>query len=374
MLDALPLLIPTQQGRLVGTVHPAQGARHGLVILGDRRDPSPEWPDLYEELALYAQAAGYDVLRVEYREPEQLDTRAFDLLGAVMALRTQGAERVFVISRARTARAATPAQGERAIIPGFIKSVLRMSRSTSELTGHMAEMVGMVSDVVETISGTATIVTQTQQGRWAASHVMRQRVLDAATRGDHGQIDHGQIGHGQMMAPGVIDSRNEAGQLVLRVGEAVGLKERVMVIETLYGWLRAQSGERARRSDISGQARVTTETSEANQSLAAVSAAESRAALRAQRAWLDEQWAAVLGGLKARDPALAAALPGVSPSGEGEADAWTREARRAWRYLDAQARNEWMDACSNVVRLITLTTGTLAEGYQHPATPAIRDA
>jgi hypothetical protein len=324
-----------------------------VVILGDSRDPAPGWSHLYGELALYEQAAGLSVLQVDYRQPERLDERAFDLLGAVMALRSRGAERVLVVSRARTDGTTSAAHGASAVVPGFIRSVLSLSRTTGEVPRHMAEFVDRIGMVIETVSATATILTQAGARRRPARLVMQQRMLDMAT--NYHPSDR--------WVRGVQIKTGKSGEVVLCVGDEVSAERRAALIELLYGWSRAHLQHIAAGAKPASATEPIRHTGPEPAPTLLRDGDEARATFQATRAWLDERWSEVVESMCTRDPQRAAQLIGDAASTAGTSGTEqamgvsVREARQAWRYLDAQAREEWMAAYSRLIRLVRATSG-----------------
>jgi hypothetical protein len=355
MLEAFPLVVPSLQGRTVATVRPVHDARYGLVIIGDPRDPLPAWPELYTELALYIQSAGLSVLRLDYRQPEHMNMRAFDLLDAVNALRTQGVERVLVVSRARGGPAGTFGAGP--IIPSFLRSVLSMSHSAGEVAEQMGRLIDTISGAVESIAGTVAILTPAQERPPTARHVLRQRMLDAATRTSTHTATRS-AGDLAIVAP-------RPGELVLRVGGEVRDEWRTHLIETIYGWCT----EQVRGAGASPKA-ADRDVSYGQVSEPRAGGRKTVVALREAQHWLEERWVDIVGDMMARHPHWAEEVADRTKTGTGQAGiAGTSllEARHVWRHLDAKARDEWMAACSQLVRILAATSGEYTPPASAPA-------
>jgi hypothetical protein len=313
-----------------------------MVIIGEDRDRASMWADLAMELGLYAQAAGVSVLHISHRQPERLDTRAFDLLAGVSALRAQGIERAVVVSHAHQDDPTAPAPKANAIIPGFIQSVLNVSRSASEVGEHLTELVEAVSAAVETICGTATtlILTGPAPKRVPARIVMRQRQLDFAMHS----------ARLERPASGGSPSTVTHPELIVRVSETMTPAERARVLESLYGWSMARLGLGAvgARATAGAHRRLRPSVPDAPRA----GAEEVRAAVQEARAWLDDQWLDILAGMRSRHPKWKPTPPGSVAAVSGMTGVSFLQARRSWRFLDVQARHEWMNACAEIIRLM----------------------
>ena len=91
------VVIPTPRGEVRGVLHPADGARGGLVMVGGSRGGlhGPAW--IYPELGARLQADGLAALRLDYRRPNHLEECTQDVLSGITLLEREGAERVALV-------------------------------------------------------------------------------------------------------------------------------------------------------------------------------------------------------------------------------------------------------------------------------------
>ena len=89
--------IPTPRGTVRGVLHPVEGARGAMVMVGGAGGGIAGPAGIYEELATRLQDEGATALRLEYRTPNHLDECIYDLLAGVEALRGQGVERAVLV-------------------------------------------------------------------------------------------------------------------------------------------------------------------------------------------------------------------------------------------------------------------------------------
>ena len=94
---AVELTIPSPRGPVRGIIHPAAGARGGLVAVGGSRGGlhGPAW--IYEELCARLQAEGVAGLRLDYRRPNHLEECVQDVLAGVALLEQEGIERIVLV-------------------------------------------------------------------------------------------------------------------------------------------------------------------------------------------------------------------------------------------------------------------------------------
>ncbi len=98
-LDGLQesLEISTSRGTVSGVLHPVEEALGAAVMVGGAGGGIYGPSDVYEELATRLQTAGAAALRLDYREPNQLEECVHDLLAGVEALGQRGVERVALV-------------------------------------------------------------------------------------------------------------------------------------------------------------------------------------------------------------------------------------------------------------------------------------
>src|SRR5215217_5830780 len=88
----------TPRGAIRGVLHPADGARGALVMVGGAGGGTRGPAGSYEELATRLQRGGVTALRLEYRRPNYLEDCVYDILAAIEALGRRGVLRVALVS------------------------------------------------------------------------------------------------------------------------------------------------------------------------------------------------------------------------------------------------------------------------------------
>ncbi len=87
----------TSRGPVRGVLHPVEGARGAVVMVGGAGGGITGPAGIYEELATRLRADGAASLRLEYRTPNHLDECVYDLLAGIEALGQQGIEQVVLV-------------------------------------------------------------------------------------------------------------------------------------------------------------------------------------------------------------------------------------------------------------------------------------
>ena len=97
MQNAMQLDIMTPHGKVTGLYHPAEGATGAVVMvagaLGGVAGPSGAYPALAGQL----QAAQIAALRLDYREPENMNECVYDLDAGLDELRRRGLKRFALV-------------------------------------------------------------------------------------------------------------------------------------------------------------------------------------------------------------------------------------------------------------------------------------
>ena len=93
----MAIKVETQKGDVSGVLHPVEGAKSAVVLLGGSRGgldgPSRIWPRLADKL----NAGGVTALRLSYRVPNDVNESTHDVLAAIDALKRSGVEQVTLI-------------------------------------------------------------------------------------------------------------------------------------------------------------------------------------------------------------------------------------------------------------------------------------
>jgi|GEM_PF-2512299 hypothetical protein len=150
--------IPIKQHIIKGILHPARRAHVGTLLVsgtpGNLQGPF----DLFDELALYLQAAGIHALQLAYRQPESVTACIYDILGGLDALRSWGMERAVLIlwPPAEFNRAAQPGDNNSARTGGMPHpSVPQVAPGQM-----MTKMVTTIAGMAEVVAGVATITNR----------------------------------------------------------------------------------------------------------------------------------------------------------------------------------------------------------------------
>ena len=91
------IAIPTARGPVPGRLHPVEGARGAVVMVGGSRGGTRGPAGVDAPLANRLRAAGIAALRLEYRQPNRLAACVADVVEAVAHLERQGMGRVVLI-------------------------------------------------------------------------------------------------------------------------------------------------------------------------------------------------------------------------------------------------------------------------------------
>jgi hypothetical protein len=326
-----PISISLRNGALSGTLYQADGAEAGVILLDGVGTALPEVAALYEELAGYLQGSGVTVLRAGYRQPRDLVTCTYDVLGALDAVHAWGVERAALI------------------VWAFADSnVLETAEGavTDVATAAVARSVGGDRGPV---CGIATIVSPSAVAHGARVGRGQLHLVPSAGQSAAGREPAGAAAAATLSVRAV-DGRHLAialeGEPDLR-GVAAPLLSR------LYLWSRqvllgtaAPSGLGAASSPTMLYIKEPAASGEHTSNL--------RTVLDRIDEQLGDDWEALLERLAERDPARAArvrtALRALEPSGELS---MFRQADYVWLYLDYEARQEWLCACTAIRSLVT---------------------
>lgn len=91
------IAISTPRGMVDAVLHPADGARGAVVMVGGAGGGIHGPAGIYKELAARLRAEGATALRLEYHVPNRLDECVHDVLATVTALGRRGLERTVLI-------------------------------------------------------------------------------------------------------------------------------------------------------------------------------------------------------------------------------------------------------------------------------------
>ena len=106
MLESLEVIIAVNQAVGRGTMYPATGARVGVALLASAANGYNGPSGVFEELALYCQAAGISAFRFKLCAPQSFAPTILDLGAVVAAMSERGVERLVLVVEATTPRSA----------------------------------------------------------------------------------------------------------------------------------------------------------------------------------------------------------------------------------------------------------------------------
>jgi hypothetical protein len=314
--------ISLRNGALSGVLYQTDGAEAGVILLDGVGTALPEVAALYEELAGYLQGSGLTVLRAGYRQPRDLVTCTYDVLGALDALHAWGVERAALI------------------VWAFADSnVLETAEGavTDVATAAVARSAGGDRGPVR---GIATIVSPSAAAHGARKGRGQLRLVWSADQSATGREPAGAAA--SPLSVRAMDGRNLAIALAsehdLRDIAAPLLSRlylwsrQVLLGTTAHGSLGASPLPEVPGSPIQGLRTVLDSVDEL----------------------LGKDWETLLERMAERDSARAArvqaSLRALEPSGELS---MFRRADHVWLYLDYEARQEWLLACNAARTLVT---------------------
>lgn len=185
--------ISSPRGMLRGVLHPAEGARGAVVMVGGAGGGIYGPAGIYEELAERVRADGVTALRIHYRQPNNLDECVYDTVAAVNDLGGQGVERVVLVGWS--------------------------------FGGAVVIAAGVASDVVV---GVATVASQTYGAEAVGELAPKSLVLI------HGTADEVLP---YRLSQDLYDRAGEPKELVLYPDDDHGVnRHRSEMLEKLHGW------------------------------------------------------------------------------------------------------------------------------------------
>ncbi len=178
--------IHTPQGVIIGLLHKATDARGAMVMIGDIAGGSGGALDgpagLYEPLASRLQRAGITALRIDFREPNDLQQCIYDVLAGVEALRQQDVERIALLGWSFGATVA---------IAAGVASDLVVGVATIACQFFEAEAVSYLSPKsLLLLHGTDDRIAPDQYSRDLYANAREPRELVLYPGGDHGLTQH----------------------------------------------------------------------------------------------------------------------------------------------------------------------------------------
>jgi hypothetical protein len=324
------IAISQHNGALSGTLYQADGADAGVVLLDGVGAALPEAAALYDELAGYLQSSGMTVLRAGYRQPSDLVSCTYDVLGALDAAHIWGVERAALI------------------VWAFADSnVLETAEGavTNVATAAVARSVGGNRGPVR---GIATIVSPPATA--SGAHMSRGELHLVWSAGQRAAGDELAGAAAATLSVRAIDGQHLA---IALAGERNLRSVAGPLLSRLYLWSRQVLLGAAAPSSLDATPLPTmlyTEESAASRE----HTPNLRTVLDNFDALLCEDWEMLLERLAERAPARAvrvrAALRALEPSGKLS---MFRRADQVWLLLDFEARQEWLRACTAVREMVT---------------------
>jgi hypothetical protein len=337
--------ISLRNGALSGMLYQADGAEAGVILLDGVGTALPEVTALYEELAGYLQGSGVTVLRAGYRQPRDLVTCTYDVLGALDAVHAWGVERAALI------------------VWAFADSnVLETAEGavTDVATAAVARSVGGDRGPV---CGIATIVSPSAVSHGARISRGQLHLVPSAGQSAAGLKPAGAAAAAAAAATlsvRAVDGRHLA---IALAGEPDLRGMAAPLLSRLYLWSRQVLLGTAAPSGLAAESLPAVLSSE-EPSASREHTLHLRTVLDSIDELLGDDWEALLERLAERDPARAAhvqaSLRALEPSSELS---MFRRADHVWLYLDYEARQEWLHACTAIRALVTAA----CRPAEHPA-------
>ncbi len=174
--------IPTSQGPILGILHPVEGARGAVVMVGGSRGGTRGPAGVYAPLANRLRAAGIAALRLEYRQPNRLAACVADVVEAVADLERQGVGRVVLVGWSFGGAVVITAGANSDLVVG-VATVASQTRGT-ESVGRLAPKALLL------LHGTAdrTLSDHCSRTLYARAHPPKELLL--YPRDDHGITRH----------------------------------------------------------------------------------------------------------------------------------------------------------------------------------------
>ena len=320
MAEALPVIVPTLTRAARGSFRPARDPDTAVVLL-DRTQRQPRAiQSLFQELALYVQAAGVGALHFEAERDADVTTYACDVLAAVSFVRSLGVRHAILISAVDEGLRPLAQDIAGETLAGLAGLMRRRYASAVELADATASLIATMRAVAEAVVGVATLSalpavpsgtarrTDTRTDPWTPGAPMRTP-RDGAGGAEITTATEARL-------PAELHVRLLSGDS----GPAV-----VALISQLYGWVL-----RLQRAGIGGYHASGMDLTDAP-------------ALRPRSTWsakLESDWHAITHALATRAPERAAQARAAESRRGALEESIVRGAGYAWQYLDDQARHE----------------------------------
>lgn len=329
MAEALPVIVPTLIRAARGTFRPARDPGAAIVLFDRTQRQSRAIQPLFQELALYMQAAGVATLHFEAARDAEVTSHACDVLAAVSFVRSFGVRHAILISAVDERLPLATQDVARETLTGFADLMRRRSTSAVELAEATASLIATARAVADTVTGVATLTA-----------------LPIEPRGTVRRLDAKALGitplHTPRDASDGAESASTAAELHLRLPSGDSSAAVVALISQLYSWVL-----RLQRAGASGSNLMDTTDTPTPHDLPAAE----WPVRRSDAAWsarLERDWQAITHSFAARAPERAALARAAEHRRDALEESIVRGARHAWQYLDSQARHEWLDCCAHV--------------------------
>jgi hypothetical protein len=328
MLESFTTVIPTMRGSRRGTLRPAAHASHGLLLVENQGADDCALSRIYDELELYLQAADITQLRLILQRTSRAAS-VVEVLAGISTLRSLGLDRILVIAFTDDARSS--AESAAAARDSFLEAVVAHAASTPDIPQTIESLIATVRQVVDSVVGVALLVAPSPADRPAL------RLISS------GEDLSGQCG--PLATAAGQDGHTAPQRLIVPLPAGGG--ETTTALTRLYTWAT---------NVVQMDRQAPAESAYTN----APPVQDGRFWQGASH-WLDDQWRTIVEAFSQRTPEQAKRMRAYLRSGDsGAEDASMQAARRAWRYLDGQARQEWLTACSQLFAFTAEHAGILA--------------
>ncbi|HEV2461819.1 MAG TPA: hypothetical protein VGS80_25970 [Ktedonobacterales bacterium] len=328
MLESFATVVPTVRGVRRGTLRPAAHARYGLLLVENQGTPGAVLARIYDELELYLQAADITQLRLSLQRSSHAAS-VIEVLAGISTRRSLGLDRILVMASADSASAST--ESAAAARDSFLEAVVAHASTAPDMVQTIESLIATVRQVADSVVGVALLVTQ------PPAHRPTLRLLSSEEDSEDQRVP--------LATAARQDTPTAPHRLVMPL--PTGKLEATPALTRLYTW--------------------ATKVVQAEIQAPAESAFACRPSVRADAGWeeaahwLDQHWLAIVDAFSRRAPERAQRVRAYFRCADGgTVDASMQAARHAWRYLDAQAQQEWLSACSQTFTFMAERAGILA--------------
>ncbi len=338
--------IPTPLGITRGTYSPSRRPGRSCLLLVTAQEfeaqVSPSLASALRRVVAASRITGVSVLRLPYRPSDAEAEALFDVLGALKVLAAWDTSRVALVLPRGYIDVLFDDHSSEHLLDNLLIAMTSSGQLMRETLGDLRSLVELIPRLLDLVYGVAVL------GRTPG---YPNGEIGACIAGDlRARVTGRPDMHWMLDVPAAQDAESvQTLSDVLTRWQTTALFGSEMGWEDLRSWINALSNQ-ARSLSVSPPSR------DVNRLPADGRQAEPLAAtFRLGLFWLDQQFAHILADLAKRDPQRA--LLARTALGEENLSHFRayRSAARAWPYLDAIARQEWVVAFGQLPHLMAHT-------------------